>query len=342
MTASGYLRFPHINGDLISFAADNDIWLAPASGGRAWRLTADQADVAGPRIAPDGAFIAWTSWRDGPAEIYLAPVSGGQPARVSYWSDRSTRVRGWTPSGDLLATTSAAMPFGDNTWAYQIPVRDGAGQFSDHRRLPFGPVEDLAVTGAGTALLTAAYQEPAFWKRYRGGTAGRLWTGPAGSADAAGPAPGADGADTPAGFRRVLAGLPAQFACPMLVAGRLAFISDHEGIGNLYSCAVDGTDLRRHTDHDDFYVRNASTDGTRVIYQCAGDLWLLGDLGADTTAVRLEVALGSPVTGRAQRLISAADHLADLSCDQTGQASAIQVRGTVHWLTHRDGPARAL
>ncbi|MHB1877339.1 MAG: S41 family peptidase, partial [Streptosporangiaceae bacterium] len=342
MTAPGYLRFPHINGDLISFAADNDVWLAPASGGRAWRLTADQADVAGPRIAPDGAFIAWTSWRDGTAEIYLAPVSGGQPTRVSYWSDRTTRVRGWTPTGDLLATTSAAMPFGHDTWAYEIPVRDGAGGFSEHRRLPFGPVEDLAVTAAGTALLTGAYQDPAFWKRYRGGTAGRLWTGPAGPAGPAGAPADGSGADAPARFRRVLAGLPAQFACPMLVGGRLAFVSDHEGIGNLYSCAIDGTDLRRHTDHDEFYVRNASTDGTRVIYQCAGDLWLLGDLGEDTAAVPLAITLGSPVTGRAPRLISAADHLADLSCDQSGQASAVQVRGTVHWLTHRDGPARAL
>ncbi len=28
--------------------------------------------------------------------------------------------------------------------------------------------------------------------------------------------------------------------------------------------------------------------------------------------------------------------------DKTGRASAVEVRGTVHWLTHRDGPARAL
>ena len=46
--------------------------------------------------------------------------------------------------------------------------------------------------------------------------------------------------------------------------------------------------------------------------------------------------------GRSPRLISAEDHLGDLSCDHTGQASAVEVRGTVHWLTHRDGPARAL
>ena len=51
---------------------------------------------------------------------------------------------------------------------------------------------------------------------------------------------------------------------------------------------------------------------------------------------------GSPAAGRAPRLISAKDHLGALDCDKTGQASVVEVRGTVHWLTHKDGPARAL
>ena len=57
---------------------------------------------------------------------------------------------------------------------------------------------------------------------------------------------------------------------------------------------------------------------------------------------RLDVSLGSPAAARAPRLITAADHLGDLDCDRTGQASVVEVRGTVHWLTHKDGPARAL
>src|SRR5260370_561758 len=124
----------------------------------------------------------------------------------------------------------------------------------------------------------------------------------------------------------------------MLIGGRLAFLSDHEGTGNLYSCALGGGDLRRHTDHDGFYARNASTDGQRVVYHCAGDIWLLDGLDAPDGPRRLEFSLG-PAAGRAPRLISAEDHLGALSCDHSGQASAIEVRGTVHWLTHRDGPA---
>jgi tricorn protease len=69
-------------------------------------------------------------------------------------------------------------------------------------------------------------------------------------------------------------------------------------------------------------------------------LWLLDDLQA-AGPVRLDITLGSPVRGRAPRLVTAEDHVGSLSVDQRGRASAIEVRGTVHWLTHRDGPARA-
>jgi tricorn protease len=89
------------------------------------------------------------------------------------------------------------------------------------------------------------------------------------------------------------------------------------------------------------YARNPSTDGQRIVYHVAGDIWILD--GPDAAAPRrLALTLGSPAAARTPKLISAKDHLGALNCDRTGQASVIEVRGTVHWLTHRDGPARAL
>jgi tricorn protease len=331
VTEFRYLRYPNLRGDLLTFVADDDVWLAPLSGGRGWRISADRAPAARPKFAGDGSLVAWTSWRDGPPEVYLTSTGGGDSVRVSYWSNQSTRFRGWSADGEILATTAADQPFQHHTWAYAIPVTEGTGRFAEHRQLPFGPVGDIAMDGGAIALLTASYQDPAFWKRYRGGTSGRLWV-------TAQP----DGDGQPPRFRRLLADFAGQFHSPMLVAGRLAFISDFEGTGNIYSCALDGTDLRRHTDHDGMYARNASTDGTRIVYQNAGDIWLVADLDADSAPARLDISLGVPAAGRATKLFTADEHLDDLSCDATGQASAVQVRGTVHWLTHREGPARAL
>ncbi|WP_308170033.1 S41 family peptidase [Acrocarpospora catenulata] len=290
------------------------MWIAPLDGGRAWRLTIDRVRAAQPRISPDGTRVAWTSWRDSDPEVHIAPVAGGAATRVTYWANYRTRVRGWADPATVLATASHDQPFHFWTWAYRVPVDGGAAT-----RLPYGPVSDLHVADGRTVLLTgSASHDPAHWKRYRGGGTGRLWL---------------DGERVP------LPGVDGQLAAPMLVGGRIVFLSDHEGSGNLYSCAPDGTDLVRHTAHTDFYARQAATDGERVVYARAGELWLLPDLDGSPPE-RLQVTLGG--AGRGRQPYPAHVYVRDLACDTTGRASAVEVAGTVHWLTHEDGPARAL
>jgi tricorn protease len=326
VASPGYLRFPHILGDLLAFVAEDDIWLAPADGGRAWRLTADGVDVRYPRFAADGAMIAWTSTRDGGIpEVYTADIDGVGVTRRTYWGDMGTRTTGWTADGAVLAVSAVDQPSARRTWAYEVPLD------APPRRLPFGQVNDLAITGTATALLTGRMgSEPAYWKRYKGGTRGRLWV-----------ANGSANNDADPLFSRVLSSLDGQVHAPMLIDGRLVFLADHEGTGNIYSCALDGTDLRRHTDHDGCYARNPATDGQRVVYHVAGDIWILDNLAAAEPR-KLDIQLTSPRSARAKQIITAADHWGELDCDGTGQASVVEVRGTVHWLTHADGPARAL
>jgi tricorn protease len=310
-----------VHGDLLTFVAEDDVWLAPAEGGRAWRLTSDGGQASHPRFSPDGTTIAWTSRRDGGLpEIYTADADGGIATRRTYWGDPRTRVTGWTRHDEILAVAAAGQPSTERTMAYAVPLA------APPRLLPFGQVNDLALTATATVLLTAQRGEPSHWKRYRGGTAGRLWVA---------------SADDPL-FTRVLSQLNGQFAAPMIVDGRLVFVSDHEGTGNLYSTTLDAQDLRRHTDHDGFYARNPATDGAAIVYHVAGDIWRLDSLAPDAVPRRLDIQLSTPPAARMPRVITAADHLGELDCDETGQASVVEVRGTVHWLTHADGPARAL
>ncbi|MFD3487614.1 S41 family peptidase [Streptomyces sp. NPDC058665] len=325
-----YLRYPHLHDDLLCFAAEDDLWVAPLSSAkhrpdRAWRVTVDRTRVGHPRFSPDGGQIAYTSWRSLDPEIHLAPVAGGPARRLSYWGSTDTRVCGWTPpdkdgAAQILAVSSHGQPFSYYSWAYSVPTDGSPGG-----KLPWGPVTDIAVTdinGERRSLLLTGKppHEPAAWKRYRGGAMGRLWLH----------------------GERLLADLPGHVDCPMFVSGRIAFLSDHEGVGNLYSTLPDGTDLRRHTDHDAFYARHASSDGRRVVYQCAGELWLVDSLAPDSVPRKLSVRLGGPRAGRRTYQVPAAHHVDAISVDTTGRASAVSVRGSLYWLTHRDGPARTI
>ncbi|MFE6476015.1 S41 family peptidase [Streptomyces rochei] len=321
-----YLRLPHLSGDQLCFVAEDDLWLASLDGpGRAWRLTVDRAKTGHPRFSPDGRHIAYTSWRSPAPEVHLVPVDGGPGRQLTHWGGLDTRVCGWSPpdadgATAILAVASHGEPFSHLTWAYKITPDGDPG-----RKLPWGPVTDIQAADLDgerrTLLLTGTPpHEPASWKRYRGGATGRLWLH----------------------GERLLPDLGGHLHSPMFVAGRIAFLSDHEGVGNLYSVARDGSDLRRHTDHDAFYARHAASDGTRVVYQCAGDLWIVEDLSPGSGPRRLDVRLSGPRAGRRTYQVPAAQHVGGVSVDETGRASAVVVRGSLYWLTHRDGPARTL
>ena len=326
MGTSNYLRFPHLSGDSVTFVAENDVWVAPVSGGRAWRISAMQLPARNPRFSPDGKTIAWTVVQAGAPEVVAANADGGEYRRLTYWGHQSTRVKGFTAQGDVIATSAYRHEDPRLAWAYTVPL-DGSVQTV----LPYGPV-DTVVHGEPVGderpmvIGSVMTREQAWWKRYRGGTAGKLWMD----------------ADGGGNFEPFLPELDGNLTDPMWVGGRVAFVSDHEGYGNLYSVNGRGGDLRRHTDNEDFYVRHASSDGTRVVYEAAGQLWLLGSLHADTEAVRLEITLGSASTGRRPVMLNASRHLSAAVPVDAGDASVVEAHGTLHWLTHKDGPSRVV
>ncbi|MGV9244828.1 S41 family peptidase [Streptomyces sp. NPDC003710] len=336
-TSPAYLRFPHLHGELVAFTAEDDVWVAPTDGGRAWRVSADNVPVNHPRISPDGRTVAWTSTRDGAPEVYAAPIDGGSARRLTHWGSAKTQVRGWTADGRVLALSTVGQASLRRTWAHAVPLDGGPAT-----TLPYGPVGDVA-HGPGTVLLSAPMgREAAWWKRYRGGTAGKLWIDRA--------AHDGEGAGE---FVRLHEDLDGNIEYPSWVGERLAFLSDHEGVGALYSSLADGSDLRRHTplggtshssqaeNGEGFYARHAATDGTRVVYSSAGELWLLEDLeGAEPR--RLDIRLGGQRVDLQPYPVSAGRWFGAASPDHTGRGSAISVRGAVHWVTHRSGPARAL
>ncbi|GAA0908109.1 S41 family peptidase [Streptomyces thermoalcalitolerans] len=317
---------------MVAFTAEDDVWLAPLEGGRAWRVSADNVPVNHPRISPDGTTVAWTSTRDGAPEVYIAPVDGGPARRLTHWGSWRTQVLGWTPDGKVLVISAHGQASLRRTWAHAVPLDGGPAT-----TLPYGPVGGVA-HGPHTVLLSATMgREAAWWKRYRGGTAGKLWIDREGDGE----------------FVRLHEELDGNLEYPLWVGERIAFLSDHEGTGALYSSLADGSDLRRHTPLGNpsgpdgagsaggFYARHAATDGSRVVYSSAGELWLLEDLdGAEPR--RIDIRLGGPRTNLRPRPVNASRWFGSASPDHTARGSAVSVRGAVHWITHRSGPARAL
>ena len=315
MTEHAYLRQPTLHADTVVFVSDDDLWRADVAGGVARRLGAGLSEPSTPCLSPDGRWIAYIGRDEQHPEVTLMPAAGG-PARRLTWLGADAQVRGWTPQGRIVFVSTWGQPFFRNHQAYTI---DPAGGMPE--ALGLGQVNHLSFGPGGAMVIGRNTADPARWKRYRGGTAGQLWIDADGSGQ----------------FRRMRE-LQGNLSCPMWIGERVYFLSDAEGVGNLYSCRPEGGDLRRHTDHADYYARHAQSDGRRIVYQCGARLWLLDPASGAHRALSIEVP--SPRTQAARRFVAADANLGAAQLHPAGHSLALDVRGKLFAMPLWEGAVR--
>jgi tricorn protease len=308
VSATGYVRTPTIADDLIVFACEDDLWAAGAQGGVARRLTATEGEITLPRLSPDGTRVAFAGREEGNPELYVMPSEGGVPRRLTHLGSDVLNCCGWSRDGRFVYFTSdAGSPFVKETLAFRVDADGG-----EPVELGIGHAMTLDVAADGATLLGRNAIDPARWKRYRGGTAGHLWVDARGDGE----------------YARICRTIDGNLVWPLWLGDRVLFVSDHEGIGNLYSVAPDGSDLRRHTDEREHYVRFPSTDGVRVVYACGGELVLFDP--RDGAVRRVPLQMPSNAWETARRFVDAGDLLEKFVPSHDGTALGIVSRGHVY------------
>lgn len=305
---NGYYRFPTLSDDTIVFVSEDDLWSVPLDGGVARRLTSSLGRVSSPSLSRDGKWLAFSSTEEGHSEIYVMPSSGGEPRRLTHYG-ANTRVVGWNASGEVLFASNHQHAFARLTDIYSVDFESG-----QTKHVPCGPVTHYDCDSKNRVVIARnGGTDLAYWKRYKGGTAGQIWIDRKGNGH----------------FERLLK-TPHNTARPFLVGERVVYISDHEGIANVYSVNLDGTDERRLTNHQDFFVRGLNVSGRKLVYHAGGDLYFL-ELDAkgkvSTRSRKVKVVYGSPRTQASRRFVSAADHLMDFDLDPEGEKAVVEARG---------------
>jgi tricorn protease len=249
-TRPGYYRFPAIHGDTVIFTAEGDLWTVSAEGGLARRLTSDPGMEDYAAISPDGKTVAFSAQYEGPTDAYVMPVEGGLPKRLTW--DGDATVEGWTPNGKVLVRTSrfSTLP------SAQLETVDLQGTSA---LLPLAEAAQGSFTPDGRTLFFTRFQkQPSFTKRYKGGTAQNIWRF----------SPGSEAVELTGDYL----GTSKQ---PMFWDGRVYFLSDRDGVMNIYSMDADGHNVKEQTHQKIFDIESASLSDGRIVYQCGADLWLL-------------------------------------------------------------------
>jgi tricorn protease len=304
MDRNGYYRFPTIANETIAFVCEDDLWSVPSVGGVARRLTANPGEISTPRLSPDGATIAFVSREEGHPEVSVMPAEGGAVRRLTFLGSEVCLISAWSARGEeLLFVSDNGSPFLKETHGFRIG-KDGGHAIP----LDLGHMRSLSLHRDGRLAIGRNNDDPARWKRYKGGTAGDLWVDPDGTGR----------------FNRLIS-LKGNLCWPMWIADRIYFLSDHEGIGNLYSVEADGTDLRRHTHETEYFVRFPSTDGTSIVYAAGAQIHRL-DVAADRSA-RVPIETPSAAPQAARRFIEISADLESFSPSPDGTALALVSRG---------------
>ena len=309
----GYFRFPTIHKNHLVFVSEDDLWSYDIASEKLNRLTSNYGAVSTPKISPDGKNIAFIGSDDGDLEVYVMPSAGGPAKRLTYFGSMIIKVVGWKNNNEILFASSHGMPFPRMSDIYAVNLK---GEFPTC--FSFGMGSDIAF-GDSSVILGKNTADPARWKRYKGGTAGEIWIDRKGNLD----------------FKKLI-NLKGNLASPMAINNRVFFLSDHNGIGNLYSCTESGKGLKQHTNHNNYYARNASTDGKSIVYHSGADIWKY-DVESSKTE-RINIDFRSPRIQKSRKYVSTQHYLEDYFLDKQNNMIAYTSRGKAFTMGNWDGP----
>ncbi len=316
--STGYYQTPALGAASLVFASEGDLWRAAPEGGDALRLTTHPEVESTPVISPDGRWIAFEATYDGPREIYLMPIAGGAPLRLTH-EGGDVAVRGWLDNNTVIYRT-ANLP---GPVPRLLRTVDRISQKTTD--IPLADAEQATLLSDGKTLAFTRYGLSVGGDnavRYRGGRMGQLWRYTLGSTTEA---------------VRLAADFGAPITSPMAWNGRIYFISDKSGSDNIWSVNETGGDARQHTQSSAWQMRTPYLYQGRIAYQSGADLYTYDITTGATTPITLRLATDDDFTRR-RWLEAPLTFLESANFAPAGDAVIISARG--RFVTAFTGPRR--
>jgi len=324
------LRFPDLHGDTVVFTYAGDLWLADTDGANVRRLTSHPGQELFARFSPDGRHIAFTGQYDGGEQVYVVPVTGGEPKRLTWYTSEGPlparwgydhQVYGWTPDGEAVLFRSLREGFSlTDSRLYTVKTSGGLPE-----ALP------MVVSGAGAlspdgdrVLFSPLFRDFRTWKRYEGGWAQDLFVFEL------------DGS----GSRNITKHVRTD-RDPMWMPEGIFFVSDRDDYLNIYAFDENSGQTRQLTSYEGRDVRWASDDGShRIVYELDGALHILDVRTGDDRALTISVPADTGF--ELGELVKVAGNLEAFDISPNGERVVVAARGEVFSVPVEHGVSRNL
>jgi tricorn protease len=306
----GFYQYPSARGDVLVFASEGDLWRTGRNGGTAIRLTNHEETESNAHVSPDGTMVAFNASYDSGDDIYVMPVAGGAPTRLTFEGGGLTTV-GWTPDGRVVFSSRLTgngqgevlhtiSPMGGE--ATPIPLwRANAATYSADGSTLFFSRRGLYARARDNAVL------------YRGGGMAQLWSWTTGSTSEA---------------TQLLPDFGAPIRMPMAHGGRIYFISDKSGADAVWSVAEDGSGVMQHSEEFAFPVLQASIDAGEIFLQNGADIHVFSTASDTLSTLAIDIVTDREQT-RPRTLENPLANIDDARLSPSGKNVAVTARGEV-------------
>jgi tricorn protease len=314
------LRSPTVSATHIAFAYANNIWSVERAGGAARRLTSFQGLTTTPHYSPDGKWIAFSGEYSGNVDVYVMPAEGGEPKRLT-WHPGADNVQGWTPDGKAIVFSSTRASWAPTGTArfWTVPAEGGV---EEPMTLPRGYQGKISADGTHIAYrMNSSWDEER--RNYRGGQNRPIWIVDLKTFDLVSP-PWTSSKDID----------------PVWSGDSVYFLSDRDGVSNVWSFDTKAKKLAQATKFKDYDVKAIDAGAGVVVFEQAGYVHELDPKTGRDRVVNITATGDFP--WMMPRWEDVTTRMTNLAISPTGKRVAVEARGEVFTIPAEKGDIRNL
>lgn len=315
------LQHPDVSSTHITFVYGGDVWLVPKEGGTAVKLSSPKGSEMFPKFSPDENQIAFNGNYDGNADIYVMPVKGGVPDRITYHGDFD-RLIDWSNKGDKLLYASP-MKSGRQRFNQLYLISKNGGE-PEKLPMPFGEFGSLS---SDDKKIAYTFRTRAFrtWKRYEGGMAADIWI-----------------FNLEDYSSEQITDHPANDEIPMWHNDKIYFLSDRDENkrNNIWVYDANTKEKKQVTFFTDFDIHFPSIGPEEIVFEAGGDLYLLDLQTEEYRKVEVDVVTDQITIVPKVRNVS--KNIQNVWLSPDGNRVLIEARGEIFSVPAKEGVIKNL